>query len=999
MQAASDPVIVTAGILIAISLMLMAAFGTGWLRLHDTSVPRSPLATGLQVTLVGCTSGTFVTGIALALQLIPASFIWPEPIVWLVRPEALAGISLLALICLIDGELERSWMLVGAGAAATTVVTSLWWLKVIGTPSPYSVAPIALCSGVISSLLLSPGPTARFVSRMHRNALEALGDHVVLVDPKDNIIFLSKAGREALGLESRPYSRRPALEKLPNAIRQFLDGTTTKARLRTPSGRILEVRVSEIGEHRRLKKVRAVIIRDFTGEHRGERRLMQLAHYDSLTGLANRRLFLETLTRILDPEGGAPARGALFYLDLDGFKAINDSLGHAAGDELLKTLSDRLRDNLRPEKTARFRVSEDNRFLVARLAGDEFAVIAPSIPNREVAGELARLMIDTIRQPIELTDRTINPSASIGVAIFPDDSTDVETLLHQADSALYVAKSRGRQRHAFYEPSFDKKVDRARQLEEGLRTAIRRNELRLHYQPKLDARNGEMVGLEALLRWKSHELGDVGPAEFIPVAEERGLINELGTWCLDEACRQLRRWTNAGLAIVPVAVNVSSLQFAESDLQRVVSAALKRNEVEPHQLEIELTESLLLGDGDHVVEVLADLRSIGVRIALDDFGTGYSSLSYLNRFHLDVLKMDRSLLRDIDTNPSALGIASAVVSMAHSLGLSVVAEGIDMEEQLPLLDEMGCDHIQGFLFAPGLPAEDVVSFLGEIGAPAPTFGPGMTVAKVAGSIAAATGSETETLSTEGHLTSGAAQTHSADDGRVLLIDDDHGALDSIAQRLDHLGINTDPITTFHDSHSLASDQHEFIRLVAFPASLGVDKIRAVVEEWSVTDCEPPHFVIVGEAPGNDIRAELREIGVDWALWSPFSDTELRYVVSSAMSPRDNTPHRSEARIPVDLMANVWCGGRREVAVVSTLSPRGAFIEVSEPMRKGSSMRIEIELAGEQYRGFARVAYVRTDESQRTYEPTGVGVTFYGTDREEDQLIRKAISDIEARFHP
>lgn len=263
-------------------------------------------------------------------------------------------------------------------------------------------------------------------------------------------------------------------------------------------------------------------------------------------------------------------------------------------------------------------------------------------------------------------------------------------------------------------------------MEEGLRTALERSEMSLHYQPKVNTHSGELVGFEALLRWRSPVLGDVGPAEFIPVAEARGLVTRLGAWCLDDACRQIREWEDAGLSIVPIAVNVSGAQFEESDLQRDVSDALKRHKVQPPHLELELTESLLLAEGSQVERVIRDLRSIGIRIALDDFGTGYSALSYLSRFNLDILKMDRGLLRDIDTDPTALGIASGVVAMAHSLGLFVVAEGVDLEEQIPILQEIGCDQIQGFIFAPALPAEGAVRFMSRAGSTPVAFGPGMS---------------------------------------------------------------------------------------------------------------------------------------------------------------------------------------------------------------------------------------------------------------------------------
>ncbi len=986
---------ILASVLVALSLRICA------LRLHGTVASATTSGFVMRATGLGALVGVAVLALVAVPSYLPEINTAQAGWDLLIRPETIALGSYVILICSLEFEVDRIWVLTSSALAAGLTFGGLHWLEGMQLPTAFGPPMVPIATAALTTLLFRPSQTARVVSLVRRTAIEEAGDHVILADPDERIMYVSDHGRLALGLGPQNPSGLGPREVLPNALQQLLrDNQRKKARLRTPAGHILEARVVDLSQQRRLRGARAILVRDVTGEHQDERRLVRLAHYDSLTGLANRRLFLETLKKTLETANSENTKGALFYLDLDHFKAINDSLGHAAGDDLLRSLSDRLRSALRPEEIARLGIPTDARLMVARLAGDEFAVIAPSIPSREVGGKLARLMIDVIRQPLELTDRTMNPSASIGAALFPEDADQVEQLLHRADSALYVAKSRGRRRHAWYEGSFDEKVDRARLLEEGLRFALGRDEMRLLYQPKLDTHTGELVGFEALLRWRSNQLGNVGPSEFIPVAEERGLVTELGSWCIDEACRRMRAWTDAGLTIVPVSVNVSSAQLTESDLQRVVSGALKRYEIDPTNLELELTESMLLDEHTHVEQVLRDLRSIGVRIALDDFGTGYSALSYLNRFNLDVLKMDRSLLRDIDSNPSAHGIASAVVAMAHSLGLSVVAEGVDSEEQIPLLREMDCDQVQGFIFAPALPTEEVVRFMVQRDEGPLVFGPGMTTPDTKKPQAPARlEASVQHGEAPGSQTTAPAPSGITLEKRALLIDDGEQSLGPIALRLGHLGVDVHYASDINEAQLFVYEESDTIRLIVCPPAVPLDKIRSLREQLAGVNEDPPRFVIIGEQPPEKERRRMRDLGVDWVLWAPFNDTELRYVVRSAMTQRDELAHRREVRMPVDLMANIWCGDRRELAVVSSLSPRGAFVELSDPLEEGSSLRIEMDIAGNLYRGFGRVVYVHTEANRPHDEPSGIGVTFYGAGRDEERILRKAISELEFRFRP
>jgi diguanylate cyclase (GGDEF)-like protein len=393
-------------------------------------------------------------------------------------------------------------------------------------------------------------------------------------------------------------------------------------------------------------------------------------------------------------------RLALLYMDLDRFKEINDSLGHAAGDELLRILAQRLRQSLAGGKGPSDQ--EGARPHMARFGGDEFAFLIPKVLTPEDAGRVAERVLELTSQSMELSGQSVCSSGSIGVAIYPQDGDDVETLTKHADVALYHAKRQHRSTHQFFSEDMIVCSERKSLIERHLRSAIENDELKLHYQPKVDIAEGEVVGAEALLRWECSELGSVAPKEFIPIAEDSGLIVPIGSWVIDSACRQIRGWLDAGYNPVPVSVNVSSIQLARSNVYATLTECLRYYDLSPNLLEVELTESTLLADDEDTATCLRDLRAIGVRVALDDFGTGYSALSYLGRFPLDILKMDRSFVRDIDSDPAAAGIARAVISMAHSLDLEVVAEGVDTEEQVPLLREMGCDQIQGFIYGPAV---------------------------------------------------------------------------------------------------------------------------------------------------------------------------------------------------------------------------------------------------------------------------------------------------------
>jgi diguanylate cyclase (GGDEF)-like protein len=392
---------------------------------------------------------------------------------------------------------------------------------------------------------------------------------------------------------------------------------------------------------------------------------------------------------------------AVLLLDLDRFKVINDSLGHAFGDKLLGAVAQRLRQIVREADT------------VARLGGDEFVILLAEVAEVDDAGLVAAKILRLLAEPHRLDEREITLTASLGVSLFPRDSDDGATLIRNADMAMYRAKRDGRSAFAFYSPEMNRRIRETLDLEGALRQALERDEFRLHYQPKVDLPSGRVIGCEALVRWHHPQRGMVSPADFIPLAEETGLIVPLGTWVLKEACRQARAWQDAGLPALNIAVNLSARQFRKGDLPQLVEEFLRETGLNPSLLELELTESMVMDDPAGAERTMRTLKELGVRLSLDDFGTGYSSLNYLRRFPVDSLKIDRSFIRDVATDPSGASVVTSVIDIAHNLGLTAVAEGVETREQLVFLLGCGCDMLQGFLFSKPLPAEEFADLLRE----------------------------------------------------------------------------------------------------------------------------------------------------------------------------------------------------------------------------------------------------------------------------------------------
>ncbi len=440
-----------------------------------------------------------------------------------------------------------------------------------------------------------------------------------------------------------------------------------------------------------------------------------LAYHDSLTGLPNRTMFKEYLERSIAQAKRNQQLHALLFMDVDDFKQVNDTMGHHAGDILLQNVAQRLSQALRGDDFIALGYEQDAPDeVLARLGGDEFIILLPNIPDSFVPSSVAQRLLDIVSKPIAISGRECHVSASIGITVYPSDGNNAEELIKNADIAMYHAKDKGKNAYQYFENSMNTAALERAELESRLRTALEQNQFELHYQPQIHGVTHEIAGLEALLRWRDPEHGLVSPNDFIPLAEKSGLILPIGEWVFHEACRQARAWQIAGYPVSLISVNVSSVQLARQDVAAIIRQALASTQLDPGCLEIEITESAIMSDPEAAVQVLEEIKSIGVSIALDDFGTGYSSLSYLRKFPIDTLKIDRDFVREIDEKPEDAEIVEAIAAMAHTLCLRVVVEGIERESQLDIVIDRKCDVIQGFLFSRPLPADEIVELLADV---------------------------------------------------------------------------------------------------------------------------------------------------------------------------------------------------------------------------------------------------------------------------------------------
>ena len=456
-----------------------------------------------------------------------------------------------------------------------------------------------------------------------------------------------------------------------------------------------------------LNDLTLAIVREITDRKRAEERVHRLAYFDTLTGLPNRQLFQQHLSAAITRAKENDLKVAALYIDLDNFKRINDTLGHNFGDVVLKTIAKRLDNCIRSQDCVIRQDTDDGGFRLARLGGDEFVAIVQDLETQEQAVAVAERIRAELTRPVEHLGHEFVVTSSIGVSLFPDDGSDIDTLLKNADVAMYQAKNAGRNSVRFYSGTMSLRSLERLELENDLRYALQRDQLELYYQPQIDVATQRMVCVEALLRWNHPERGIISPDKFIPLAEECGLIAPLGEWVLTTACRQIKEWQDKFDDQLSIAVNVSSQQFFHSDVAEIVLKAVFEASLKPSSLTLELTETILMNDVEETIATLMKLRDAGTSLAMDDFGTGYSSLSYLKRLPLDTLKIDRSFVMDLENNSDDAAICAAIIAMAHNLDLKVIAEGVETQEQLNYLRDQGCDEIQGFLISKPLPAAEL----------------------------------------------------------------------------------------------------------------------------------------------------------------------------------------------------------------------------------------------------------------------------------------------------
>jgi diguanylate cyclase (GGDEF)-like protein len=447
---------------------------------------------------------------------------------------------------------------------------------------------------------------------------------------------------------------------------------------------------------------------------RAEDRILRMAYFDNLTSLPNRALFHDRLKQALAHAERYEVNSALMFIDLDNFKRINDTLAHRVGDMLLQGVAERLSRYVRTSDTIARQKEIGITNTVARLGGDEFTVFLTEIMSMENVAKVAQRILTILSQPFQLEGHEVFTTGSIGIAIYPYDGTETDTLLKNADIAMYHAKEQGRNNFQFYKKSMNETAFDRLTLENSLRRAIERDEFTLYYQPRMDIQSGDVIAMEALLRWEHPEKGIIQPADFIPIAEESGLIIPIGEWVLKNACAQNKLWQESGLHTrISVSLNISGRQFRQAGLIQIIKKVLDDFSLDPRCLELEITESVIMKNAELTMRMMKKLKKMGVKLSMDDFGTGYSSFNYLKQFPLDIIKIDRSFIQDVTENREDATIVKAIIAMAQSLQLKVIAEGVETEEQLEFLRQHGCNEMQGFLLSRPVPPEEVVRFFGD----------------------------------------------------------------------------------------------------------------------------------------------------------------------------------------------------------------------------------------------------------------------------------------------
>jgi diguanylate cyclase (GGDEF)-like protein/PAS domain S-box-containing protein len=567
-----------------------------------------------------------------------------------------------------------------------------------------SGAPIGLtCIGEDITERVRAEADLERTSKRVRDILESITDAFIGLDSDGNFTYVNAKAAQIFGRTERQLLGRNVWKALPEIAGVGLE----KAFRRTAVSQKAMSMEYFYPLHKAWYLVHAypspdgmsVYFHDITARKRNEAASRHLAYHDQLTDLPNRVLLSERFADALAYARRHQRQPAILFVDLDNFKNINDSLGHFAGDALLREVADRLASLAEAQDT------------VARMGGDEFTILAVSADGAGEAAAYAQRINNSFREPFSIGSQEFYITVSIGIALFPKDGEDFVTLLRNADTAMYHGKGDGRNCFQFFTPVMNERVQQRVAMDTSLRRALANREFVLHYQPQVEVGSGRIVGLEALLRWRHPVRGLVPPGDFIPHAEETGLIVPIGEWVIREVCEQLRTWLDLGEPAVPVSVNLAAPQFRQSDLVGIIENALAGTGLSPSLLSVEITEGVTMEDGRQAVETLAKLRSMGVQVSLDDFGTGYSALSYLRSLPIDVVKLDKSFVRDLEGDTGALAIASAVIMMAHNLNLKVVAEGVETGQQLSFLQNCRCDAIQGFLFSRPLPPDQVIEML------------------------------------------------------------------------------------------------------------------------------------------------------------------------------------------------------------------------------------------------------------------------------------------------
>ncbi|MGD6816644.1 EAL domain-containing protein [Metabacillus sp. 113a] len=544
--------------------------------------------------------------------------------------------------------------------------------------------------------------------RKFRSVIESANDAIILADSKGEIISWNMGAQRMFGFEEAEILGKRLQLIIPDRFKEahqkgmerYLSTGTAKVIGRTmelfglnKQGTEFPIELSLASWKEEGKTFLSSIIRDITERKRNEEKINQMVYRDALTGLPNRLLFNDRLSSAIDQADETKHTLAVLFIDLDRFKNINDTLGHDSGDLLLIEVAARIQSAVGKSDT------------VCRQGGDEFIILFPHATSSE-ATKKAQKVIDLFHQSILVNGHELFVTPSIGIAMYPSDGKEIESLIKNADTAMYRVKEQGKNSFQFYAPIMNELISKKMKLETGLRKALQQKELKVVYQPQVEVKTGKLIGAEALLRWHHPEWGLISPAEFIPIAEETGLIIPIGEWVLREACFQNKSWQNNGYPPLRIAVNISSLQFKQSNLVEKVSNILAHANLEPQYLELELTESIIQ-DSEHAVMKMQQLRDMGIHLSIDDFGTGYSSLSYLKTFPINTLKIDQTFTRNIYTDPKDASLVDTIINMAHNLNLKVIAEGVETEEQLHFLQKKQCNEAQGYYFSRPIPPEEM----------------------------------------------------------------------------------------------------------------------------------------------------------------------------------------------------------------------------------------------------------------------------------------------------